>query len=329
MSDVFNRVIPCLLLHDGGLVKTRCFGEPRYVGDPINAVRIFNEKYVDELVLLDIAASRAGAEPDYDLIARISGECFMPLCYGGGIRRLEQARRLVTSGVEKIAVNSMAIDRPALLRELCDEFGASSVVAGIDVVRDRRGRACVYHPGQRRATALSPLEQARAVVKAGAGEIFLNSVDRDGMRCGFDLDLIQAGDAGRAGARDRVRRRRRPERHARRHRRRCVSSGSRKHVRVLRPAPGGIDQLPRVRCSAPSLCRMNAAAQECTRCVMDAHAADIRFDAKGRCNYCTAMIDKFGTSNRPTHARSRTGWLASSSACAPTVATSDTTASSA
>ena len=191
MSDVFNRVIPCLLLHDGGLVKTRCFGEPRYVGDPINAVRIFNEKYVDELVLLDIAASRAGAEPDYDLIARISGECFMPLCYGGGIRRLEQARRLVTSGVEKIAVNSMAIDRPALLRELCDEFGASSVVAGIDVVRDRRGRACVYHPGQRRATALSPLEQARAVVKAGAGEIFLNSVDRDGMRCGCDLDLIR------------------------------------------------------------------------------------------------------------------------------------------
>jgi cyclase len=115
----------------------------------------------------------------------------MPLCYGGGIRRLEQARRLVAAGVEKIAVNSMAIDRPALLRELSDEFGASSVVAGIDVVRDWRGRPRVYHPGRRKATALAPVDHARAVVAAGAGEILLNSVDRDGMRNGFDLALVR------------------------------------------------------------------------------------------------------------------------------------------
>lgn len=191
MSDVFNRVIPCLLLLDGGLVKTRRFARPRYVGDPINAVRIFNDKYVDELMFLDIDASRRGAEPDYDLVARIAGECFMPLCYGGGIRRLDQARRLVAAGVEKIAVNSSAIERPALLRELSDEFGASSVVAGIDVVRDWRGRARVYHPGRRKVTSLSPATHAQALVAAGAGEILLNSVDRDGTRSGFDLDIVR------------------------------------------------------------------------------------------------------------------------------------------
>ena len=191
MSELFNRVIPCLLLQDGGLVKTRRFRRPRYVGDPINAIRIFNEKYVDELVFLDIRASRDGADPDYDLIQRIAGECFMPLCYGGGIRALEQARRIVACGVEKIAVNSMAIERPALLRELSDEFGASSVVACIDVKRDLFGRERVFHPGRRRMTRLDPVAHARAVVEAGAGEIFLNSVDRDGEFCGFDVDLIR------------------------------------------------------------------------------------------------------------------------------------------
>lgn len=191
MSELYNRVIPCLLLQDGGLVKTRRFRRPRYVGDPINAIRIFNEKYVDELVFLDIRASRVGAEPDYDLIGRIAGECFMPLCYGGGIRTLGQARRIVACGVEKIAVNSMAIDRPGLLHELSDEFGASSVVACIDVKRDFFGRERVFHPGRRRTTALDPVDQARAVVAQGAGEIFLNSVDRDGEYCGFDLDRIR------------------------------------------------------------------------------------------------------------------------------------------
>jgi len=191
MSELFNRVIPCLLLQEGGLVKTRRFRNPRYVGDPINAIRIFNEKYVDELVFLDIRASRDGTEPDYDLIKRIAGECFMPLCYGGGIRALEQARRIVACGVEKIAVNSMAIERPGLLRELSDEFGASSVVACIDVKHDLFGRERVYHPGRRRMTRLEPVAHARAVVDAGAGEIFLNSVDRDGEFCGFDVDLIR------------------------------------------------------------------------------------------------------------------------------------------
>lgn len=191
-KNVFNRVVPCLLLQDGGLVKTTRFDRPRYVGDPINAVRIFNDKYVDELVFLDIDASRAGAEPDYDLIQRIAGECFIPLCYGGGIRTLAQSRRIVAAGVEKIAVNSMAIDDQQLLSTLSRELGASSVVAGIDVKRDMVGRARVFHPGRRHMTKLDPVEHARAVVAAGAGEIFLNSVDRDGTGNGFDVELIQA-----------------------------------------------------------------------------------------------------------------------------------------
>ena len=190
MTILFNRVIPCLLLQEGGLVKTTRFSRPRYVGDPINAIRIFNEKYVDELVLLDITASRKGAEPNYDLIARIAGECFMPLCYGGGVRTLEQARRIVASGVEKIAVNSMAIDRPQLLSELSLELGASSVVASIDVKRDFFGRERVYHPSRRRLTSMDPVQYAKAAVAAGAGEVFLNHVDRDGQYCGFDTALI-------------------------------------------------------------------------------------------------------------------------------------------
>ena len=190
MSDLFNRVIPCLLLHEGGLVKTKRFGRPRYVGDPINAIRIFNDKSVDELVVLDIAASRTGTDPDYDLIERIAGECFMPLCYGGGIRTLDQARRIVAAGVEKIALNSTAIDEPGLLSELSGELGASSVVGAIDVKRDWRGRPRVFHPGHGRATGLDPIEHAAALVRAGVGELFINSVDRDGTYAGFDTALI-------------------------------------------------------------------------------------------------------------------------------------------
>lgn len=192
MSDLFNRVIPCLLLQDGGLVKTRRFGRPRYVGDPINAIRIFNDKYVDELVFLDITATREGHEPDYDLIARIAGECFMPLCYGGGIRTLQQARRIVALGVEKIALNSSAIEDVALISQLSQEIGASSVVGAIDVKRDWLGRQRVYHPGRRRVTKLDPVEHARALVRAGAGELLINNVDNDGEGQGYDIALVTA-----------------------------------------------------------------------------------------------------------------------------------------
>lgn len=189
MTFALKRLIPCLLLSERGLYKTVRFDRPRYVGDPINAVRIFNEKYVDEIMLLDIRASRARVEPDYDLIASVAAECFMPLTYGGGIRSIEQARRIISLGVEKLSLNSIAIENPDLLAELSGELGASSVVAAIDVKQDKTGKNRVYHPGNRALLQLDPVEHARLCVEAGAGELFVNSVDRDGTYSGYDLNL--------------------------------------------------------------------------------------------------------------------------------------------
>lgn len=184
-------MIPCLLLRRGGLVKTIGFEDPRYVGDPINAVRIFNEKEVDELVLLDIEASRTGAEPDYERVREIASEAFMPIAYGGGVRSAEQAQRLVSLGVEKVVVNSAAIESPELLRAMADRLGSSSVVLAVDVKKDWRGRFRVYHPGQRKLAGLEVVPHAQAGVAAGAGEVFLNDVARDGTGKGYDLDLLR------------------------------------------------------------------------------------------------------------------------------------------
>lgn len=184
-------MIPCLLVRRGGLVKTIGFEDPRYVGDPINAVRIFNEKEVDELVLLDIEASRTGAEPDYERVREIASEAFMPIAYGGGVRSAEQAQRLVSLGVEKVVVNSAAIESPELLRAMADRLGSSSVVLAVDVKKDWRGRFRVYHPGQRKLAGLEVVPHAQAGVAAGAGEVFLNDVARDGTGKGYDLDLLR------------------------------------------------------------------------------------------------------------------------------------------
>lgn len=191
MSGLFNRVIPCLLLEDGGLVKTRQFGKPKYVGDPINAVRIFNDKYVDELIFLDIRASRLNQEPDYDLIERIAGECFMPLCYGGGVKSLEQAKKLVSLGVEKISVNSAFIDNPALIKQLVAELGAQSVVGAVDIKRNFWGHERVFDASRKRLTALDPETHIKQLITAGAGEIFINDVDRDGMFTGYDIERLK------------------------------------------------------------------------------------------------------------------------------------------
>jgi cyclase len=192
MSGVFNRVIPCLLLQDGGLVKTEKFKNPKYVGDPINAIRIFNDKYVDELIFLDINASRFNKEPDYDLIARIAGECFMPLCYGGGIKTLEQARKLVAIGVEKISINSMAIHNLELIKQLVAELGSQSVVGAIDIKRNFWGKEYVYDASKSRLTNLNPLTHAQNLVDAGVGEIFINDVSRDGTFSGYDVALVSS-----------------------------------------------------------------------------------------------------------------------------------------
>ncbi len=190
MSGLFNRVIPCLLLQDGGLVKTQQFKNPKYVGDPINAVRIFNDKYVDELIFLDIRASRFNLEPDYDLITRIAGECFMPLCYGGGVKTLEQAKKLVSLGVEKIAVNSACIHRPDLIKQLVGELGSQSVVGAMDVKRNFWGRERVYDASRRTLTDIDPVMHAQSMLAAGVGEIFVNDVNRDGMFEGYNNEFI-------------------------------------------------------------------------------------------------------------------------------------------
>lgn len=187
-----TRVIPCLLLRGEGLVKTTRFSEPRYVGDPINAIRIFNDKEVDELILLDITASREGRGPAFGAIRDFASECFMPVGYGGGIRSLTDAREVLALGVEKIIVNTMALRRPALVAEISSEFGAQAVVVSIDVRKKLLGGYEVMAAGGTAKTGLTPVEHAKQMVALGAGEIFLNSIDRDGTGSGYDTALVRS-----------------------------------------------------------------------------------------------------------------------------------------
>lgn len=192
------RVIPCLLLKGRGLVKTVKFTNPTYLGDPINIIKIFNDKEVDELVLLDITATAESRKPPLEFIARVASECFMPLCYGGGLHDLEDARKILSLGVEKIAINTHAVENPAFLRGAADLFGSQAVVVSIDVKRNLAGKyEVVTHAGTRR-TGLDPVKTAEQVEKMGAGEILLNSIDRDGTMQGYDIPLIKrvAGAVG-------------------------------------------------------------------------------------------------------------------------------------
>jgi cyclase len=190
-----HRVIPCLLLKGGGLVKTRRFSHPTYVGDPINAIRIFNDKEADELMVLDIMASREGREPNYALIEQFAGECFMPLCYGGGIRTLDQARRLLALGVEKVCLQTAALENPALVTQIAERGGSQAVLVSIDVRKNWRGRYKLYAASTDRTLDRPWLDALRALIDAGAGEVVLNAVDRDGMMSGMDLELIRTASA--------------------------------------------------------------------------------------------------------------------------------------
>lgn len=185
------RVIPCLLLRGNGLVKTRRFRDPVYVGDPVNAVRIFSEKEADEIVVLDIDASREGREPNYELVAEIAGEAFMPVAYGGGVRTLEQMRRLIRSGVEKVVVNSAAVESTSVLSEGAAVFGSQAIVGGVDVKRALLGGYRVVVKSGTVEAKIGLDEHLARLVAAGAGEIFLNSIDRDGTMSGYDLALIR------------------------------------------------------------------------------------------------------------------------------------------
>jgi imidazole glycerol-phosphate synthase subunit HisF len=185
------RIIPCLLIHNGGLVKTVQFGNPKYIGDPLNAVRIFNEKQVDELMVVDIDASRHGKAPNEAVIAQLAAECRMPLCYGGGVKTVEQVERLITLGVEKVAVSSAAVNDPHLIARAAERVGSQSLVVVIDVKNSgilRRPEVVILNGTKR--TGEEPAAFARKMQEVGAGEIVLNSVDRDGMMSGYDLDLV-------------------------------------------------------------------------------------------------------------------------------------------
>lgn len=186
-----TRVIPCLLLSNRGLVKTKGFKEPVYVGDPINAVKIFNGKEVDELIFLDIEASGPGKSIDFELISQIASECFMPVCYGGGVDSVLVASEIIARGIEKICINHAALARPALITELAEKLGSQSVVVAIDVKKNWLGLHRVFDHQSGKVTNLDPVAYARDVAARGAGEIFLNSVDMDGSMQGYDVELIR------------------------------------------------------------------------------------------------------------------------------------------
>jgi cyclase len=186
-----TRVIPCLLLSGNRIVKTKRFKNPIYIGDPVNIVKIFSDKEVDELIVLDIDASRENREPNYELIAEIAGECFMPVAYGGGIRNIEQVRKLIRSGIEKIVINSAALKSTEFIREIANIFGSQAVVGAIDAKKTLFNGYRICGKSGTKEYILKPEEHALNLEKCGVGEIFLNSIDNDGKMNGFDLSLIK------------------------------------------------------------------------------------------------------------------------------------------
>ncbi len=185
------RVIPALLLQGQGLVKTVKFKDPTYLGDPINIVRIFNDKEVDELVFLDITATKEDRPPSFEMLANITSECFMPLGYGGGIRSMSDVQKLLGIGIEKVILNTSAVEDPALVRSAADFAGSSSVVISMDVKKNFLGKYEIHTQSGKKSTGLDPVRYAVEMEKQGAGELFINSIDRDGTMQGYDLDLIK------------------------------------------------------------------------------------------------------------------------------------------
>lgn len=187
-----TRVIPCLLIRENGLVKTKKFKDAVYVGDPVNAMRIFNEKEADEIVILDIDASRQAREPNYELISEMAGEAFMPVAYGGGVRSLEQIRRLIRSGVEKVVINTSATISTDIIRAAVEVFGSQAIVGAIDIRRKLLGGYAVVAQSATVQTRLNLHQHIQNLVQAGVGELFINDVDRDGTMSGYDLALVRS-----------------------------------------------------------------------------------------------------------------------------------------
>lgn len=184
------RAIPCLLLKGKGFVKTVRFRNPVYLGDPINIVRLFNDKEADELIVLDITAASERRPPQFEFLANLTSECFMPLCYGGGVRSTDDIRRLLAIGIEKISINTAAIEDSGLISKAAESFGSQAIVASIDVRHTWLGKIRAYTTGGKKNSGLDPVAAAIEMERRGAGEILLTSIDRDGTMAGYDLDLV-------------------------------------------------------------------------------------------------------------------------------------------
>lgn len=188
---IFPRIIPCLLVHNKGLVKTVRFKDPKYVGDPINAVKIFNEKEVDELMVLDIDATRNNRDPDFKMIENLAYECRMPLCYGGGIQTVQQAKKIFSLGVEKIAISSAAIESPPLISSIAECVGSQSIAVVLDVRKNQiNGHYSIWTHNATKNTGINCLDFIVKAEEAGAGEIIINAIDNDGLMKGYNKHLI-------------------------------------------------------------------------------------------------------------------------------------------
>jgi cyclase len=185
------RIIPVLLLKDRGLVKTTKFQQPVYVGDPINAVKIFNEKEVDELIILDINATRQQLTPRYEYLREIVSECFSPLAYGGGIKTIDHIKKLIQSGIEKVVINTACCTDPEFLKRASSDFGSSTIIAAMDVRKNIFGKYSVYTHAGSKNTGLDPIRHAMNLQQLGAGELFLNNIDLDGTMKGYDHHLVR------------------------------------------------------------------------------------------------------------------------------------------
>jgi cyclase len=186
-----SRIIPCLLVHNKGLVKTVNFKDPKYVGDPINAVKIFNEKEVDELMVLDIDASKENRGPDFNLIKNLAVECRMPFCYGGGVSTVEQAKKIISLGAEKVALSSAIIENPILCKEIGEAVGVQSVVVVLDVRKKMLGGYDLYTMNGKKKSKRKLKEFVIELNKIGVGEIIVNSIDNDGKMLGYDIELAE------------------------------------------------------------------------------------------------------------------------------------------
>lgn len=185
------RVIPVLLIKNDILYKGVNFKNHSYVGDPINAVKIFNEKEVDELIFLDIGCTNSNQEPNYEFLNHVASECFMPLCYGGGITNIKQIEKILYNGVEKVCINTTTVENPSFIKEACKEFGSSTIVASIDSKKHFIGGYKVYTHSGTKKTKLDPLSHAKHLEDLGVGEILVNSIDKEGSMSGFDIELTK------------------------------------------------------------------------------------------------------------------------------------------